>query len=238
MLRSIGKTLALGLLTFGVGIGLLVYVRHDSTETKLREAEQRNVQLQQFVERLTNDKRVADVIVTGTSVGANGVPTTELLFVEYTKGGRELPAKRFTIEGDRAHIDALIIKFEHDFVKANDPLRGHSIVLFHRLFGDRQKPVDGARIDEPGTIPAVYQDADPKVTTFEKELWDSFWQLTTDESLRQQRGVRVAVAQSVWGPFEPERLYTITLESTGGLNMTSEPLKGIYREALKGRGPQ
>ena len=237
MLRSIGKTFALGLLTIGVGLGVLVYVRHDSTEAKLREAEQRNVQLQQFVERLTDEKRVADVIVTGRSV-VNGVPMTELLFVEYTKGGRELPAKRFTIEGDRAHIDALIIKFEHDFVKANDPLRGRSIVLFHRLFSDRQKAIDGARIDEPGTIPAVYQDADPKVTAFEKELWDSFWQLTTDESLRQQKGVRVAVAQSVWGPFEADRLYTITLEASGGLNMTSEPLKGIYREALKDRQPQ
>lgn len=237
MLRSLGKTLALGLLTCGVGVGLFVYLQHDSTEAKLRAAEQRNVQLQQFVERLTDEKRVANVIVTGQSV-ANGMPTTELLFVEYTKGNRELPAKRFTIEGDRAHIDALVIKFEHDFVKTNDPLRGHSIVLFHRLFGDRQKPVDGARIDEPGVIPAVYQDADPKVTSFEKDLWDQFWQLTTDESLRQQKGVRVAVAQSVWGPFEPDRLYTITLEASGGLNMTSEPLKGIYREALKQRKPQ
>jgi hypothetical protein len=37
----------------------------------------------------------------------------------------------------------------------------------------------------------------------------------------------------VWGPFEADKLYTITVESNGGLNITNEPLKGIYREALK-----
>ena len=46
-------------------------------------------------------------------------------------------------------------------------------------------------------------------------------------------GVRVATGQGVFGPLVPERLYTLTLESTGGLNLTSEPMKGIYREALQ-----
>ena len=49
----------------------------------------------------------------------------------------------------------------------------------------------------------------------------------------KEKGVRVAMGQGVWGMFEPDRLYTITLENDGGLSLTSEPLKGIYREALK-----
>jgi hypothetical protein len=167
----------------------------------------------------------------------DGVPKTELLFVEYTKDGRELPAKRFTIEGNKAHIDAMVIKFDRDFVKQNDPLRGHSIVLFHRIFGDQQKPAEGFRIDEPGVVPAIYQDADPQVTAFEKDLWDKFWQLTTDAKLRQEKGVRVANPESVWGPFLPDMLYTVTLEAAGGLNLTAEPLKGIYKEAMKDRKP-
>ena len=31
------------------------------------------------------------------------------------------------------------------------------------------------------------------------------------------------------------KLEALTLESDGGLNLTSEPLKGIYREAIKQR---
>ena len=34
-------------------------------------------------------------------------------------------------------------------------------------------------------------------------------------------------------PFERDKLYTITLESDGGLNLTASPLKPIYREALR-----
>ena len=37
----------------------------------------------------------------------------------------------------------------------------------------------------------------------------------------------------VWRPFEPGKLYTITLQTDGGLIINSEPLKGIYSEALK-----
>ena len=45
--------------------------------------------------------------------------------------------------------------------------------------------------------------------------------------------LRVAQGEGVWVPFYPDKLYTVTLDSDGGLNITSSPLKGIYREALK-----
>ena len=46
-------------------------------------------------------------------------------------------------------------------------------------------------------------------------------------------GVRVAQGEGVWRPVDPDKLYTITLECNGGLNIRSEPLKAIYSEALK-----
>ena len=39
----------------------------------------------------------------------------------------------------------------------------------------------------------------------------------------------------LWGPMKLDRLYTITVEPMGNLTMTSEPIKGIYREALRQR---
>jgi hypothetical protein len=75
------------------------------------------------------------------------------------------------------------------------------------------------------------------VSKFDIELWRDFWKLAEDPRFRQEKGVRVANGQGLWGPFEADKLYTITIESDGGLNMASEPLKGIYREALKRKGP-
>ena len=64
-------------------------------------------------------------------------------------------------------------------------------------------------------------------------MWKDFWRLTTDPAYRAEKGVRLAEGQSNWGPFENGRLYTITLQAAGGLDMTSEPLKGIYKEAMR-----
>ncbi len=49
-------------------------------------------------------------------------------------------------------------------------------------------------------------------------------------------GVRVAQGEGVWRPFEMGHLYTLTLETNGGLNIHSEPMRGVYQEALRSRG--
>lgn len=225
--------------------GVLVYQDVFSTNRKMAALEQQNlkleeqkVQLQQIVRHLGEEKRVAEVLVTDQSEVGGKLKTT-LVFVEYAKDGSALPGRTFTIEGKTAHVDALVVKFDGKFVEERDALRGHSIVLFYRLFGEHQNPAAGYRIDEPGKIPDIYRgkDLDPRTAAFEKELWTNFWKLVEDESYRNAMGVRVAQGESPWGPFEKDRLYTISIESDGGLNITSEPLRGIFREALQSRQP-
>jgi len=126
-----------------------------------------------------------------------------------------------------------VIKFEHDFVQSEDPLRGHSIALFTRVYGDAESPASAQTIDLPGDIPAIYRGADPRVSQFELDLWTNFWRLFTDDAYRKEKGVRVANGQGVWGPFKQEVLYVITVESDGGVNIRPEPLEGIFREALR-----
>ena len=127
----------------------------------------------------------------------------------------------------------MVVIFDGKYVQDRDPLRGRSIALFTRLFGDKQTPEQAHRIDDPAQIPAVYRGADPHVSEFEQELWRDFWRLADDEQYRKSMGVRVAQGDGVWRPFEPGKLYTITLQTDGGLIINSEPLKGIYSEALK-----
>ena len=234
----LGRLLKL-LLFIGVacaaGVGVYTYQSHDAVRAALRRERERTEELRQIVQRLTAERRVADVLVTDQQT-VNGTPRTSILFVEYARDGAALPAKRFTVDGSTIHIDALVVKFEGRFVEQNDALRGHSIALFTRLYGEAQAPAAGFAIDEPGAAPAVYRAADPKLTAFQKELWQNFWRLADDSQYRTGMGVRVVQGEGVWRPFAPGRLYTLTLESNGGLNIRSEPIKGIYREALKSTG--
>ena len=232
MLRTTAKLLGLLVLVIAGSSGIIAYHNHFAAERKVEQLQEERKQLQQIVKRLAEEKRVAEVLVESQQT-VDGELRTTLLFVEYAKDGTTLPPKSFSFVGKMAHVDAMVIKFDQDFVQSDDPLRGHSIALFTKIFGDKQTPAEAQWIDEPGTIPSVYRGADPRVSKFELELWRNFWKLAEDPSYRQQHGVRIANGQGLWGPFEPDKIYTITIESDGGLNMTSEPLKGIYREALK-----
>ena len=223
------------LLRFGTALALVIVASacvhwwRTTTEDQRRvvELQQQKQQLEKVVDHLTADKRVADVLVTDQSKQGDKT-ITKLLFVEYDRTGKALPPRELSIEGTEAHLDATVIEFDKDFVMKDDPLRGHAICLFTRVYGDKQTPASGTAIDTPDTVPTFYQSADPKVTQFEQGLWRKFWQLEQDPALRQAAGVKVATGKSVWGPFAPELLYTVTLQSDGNLSRTAEPIRGVY----------
>jgi hypothetical protein len=243
-LKTITKTGLLAMLVGGGSFSIWFYAhRHSSDyqieqlESQKRQLEKEKQQLQTVVQRLSDEKRVAEVLVTDQKT-VDGTLRTTLLFDEYKHDGSTLPPRLFTIEGNIAHIDAMVIKFDRGLIAQNDPLRGRSVALFHRLFGDKQSPQQAFAIDPPGQPPAIYRGDPTEPATqaaFEKELWQNFWRLAEDKDYRQSKGVRIANGQGIWGPFSPDRLYIITLDSDGGLNLTSEPLKGIYKDALQQR---
>jgi hypothetical protein len=236
MLRAITKLLSLAtVLTIGV-IVIFVYREHTAEQRKNEELLDENLQLKQVVDRLTDEHRVAEMMVIDQKI-LNGIPQTTLLFCETARNGTKLTPKRFVISGNEVHLDAMVIKFQHDFVKQNDPLRGHSLALFTRIFGNHQSPDDATLIDSPGQIPGYYAGTDLRVSQFETDLWNNFWKLTNDTQYRLDKGVRISNGQGLWWPCDPSQLYTITIESDGGLNVTSEPVQPIYREALKQKAP-
>jgi len=108
--------------------------------------------------------------------------------------------------------------------RAGDPLRGHSIALFTRIYGDKQAPRRRLTIDAPRHHSEIYQDANPTLAEFELDHWKNFWRLSSDRGYAASQHVRVANGQGIWGMFEPGQRYTLTLEADGGLNMTTEPL--------------
>ena len=225
------------------GSGTVLYYRHTHSadfkiaqlEAEKQQLQEQKQQLETVVKRLNVENRVAEILVRDQKQ-VGGVTTTTLLFVEYARDGvTPLPPKVFSIDGNTAHIDAMVIKFDHDFIEQNDPLRGHSIALFRKLYGERQTPDNGFPIDAPGKIPDIYRgpSESAKQSEFEQELWQNFWRLADDKEYRKSKGVRVADGEGVWGPFAADKLYKLTLDANGGLNLTNEPLKGIYLEALK-----
>ena len=111
MLRGFSRIIGLSLLILAGSVGLWVYHGQFAAERKIEKLEEEKRVLQQVVTRLTSERRIAEVVVTDQQT-IDDVTRTTLLFVEYARNGKPLPAKSFTIEGDTLHIDAQVIRFD------------------------------------------------------------------------------------------------------------------------------
>jgi hypothetical protein len=236
MFKALAKLASLSVLTLIGVVGLMFYRHQTSSQTQISELIQENVQLKDVIGRLEAERRVADFIVSDQQ-RVDGQLQTTLFMVEYGRDGKAMPARVFTVRGERVHVDGLVIKFDPQDVQKGDPIRGHALLLLERIYGDAQAPAEAATIDAPEQVPDVYRDANPKVSESEQALWKQFWQLADDASLREQYGVRVAHGAGVFVKPAPGRKYTITLQADGNITVFAETLPEIFNGLLK-RGPR
>jgi len=241
MLRAMYRMVVLGVLVATGSVGYWYYHNPLAPAVQIRRLEEDKRELQQIVRRLTDERRVAELIVTEQRPAADGAGVeTTLLFVEQARDGSALPAKSFTVRGDEVWLAGLSIRFEQGFVEKGDALRGRGIMLFTKLFGQNQTPAQGVEVDETGKIPDIYR-GDPKevarVSAFERELWGDFWRLVDDKQYRAEKGVAAAGGKAVYFRAQPDRLYRVTLDASGNPSVDWEPIKPIYREAMRKAAP-
>ncbi len=165
--------------------------------------------------------RVARVDVLGQSIDPEspGGKTTRLKFVELNPEGLALGAGvEYEIAGDIAYFEALIIKFDDDFVAANDLLKGSSLLLFRRIFGEYQAPSDGFPLDTVGQFPPSYS-PEHKNADFHRDLWARFWEYALDPGVVRESGVRAMHGEAPFIKLEPNRSFELELRSSGGLTI-------------------
>ncbi len=228
MAKGLAKLVAVLILAVSMAGATWYYLEQSSASKKLAAAAKENQVLGQIIERLAQERRMAELIVTDKHV-ENGKTRTTLLFAQADAAGQSGPAKTITLSGEMVHIAAQVIKFDRDYVRHNDPLRGHSIALFMTIYGSDTAPKDGIALDEPGQAPKAYATG---AGEFEAGLWRDFWKMAGDASYASSRGVRVANGQEVFGPFEVGKHYTITVEADGGMNLIARPMDAVYRAAV------
>jgi hypothetical protein len=200
-----------------------------------REKELEIQRLNEVVERLGAETRMAQVVVKDQSVDPKtGTLETTIKFMEIGRNGEPLPPRDFTVEGDVIYFDALVIKFNRDYIERGEALRGKNICLFRRIFGEHQSPEDGFLVDNSRPekkVPDIYR-VDSEPSAFEVDLWTDFWRYAENPKEAQRRGVRVIQGEAVYTRFLPQNLYTLTLEHSGGINIRVEPIPPILLDEM------
>ena len=129
--------------------------------------------------------------------------------------------KEFELEGTRLYVEAQVIKFEDGYVEQGDWLRGTSVCLFRRAYGEQQSPASGVQLDAAGLRPLPYR-GDELPPDFYLELWDKFWDYANDPEAAAEKGVRAASGEAPFMELRPDGSYRIELRASGGLTFTPE----------------
>ncbi len=170
------------------------------------------------------DHRVAklEVLSQGASGGNPDAVRTRLRFVELGPDGEQVgKGVETTVEGRIVYVETLVIKFGDDYVERGDALRGTSLCLFRRLFGERQRPDEGVPIDTAGTQPLVYA-SDDVPEAFHRDLWERFWDYANDPPLAHSMGVRAIHGEAPFIEVRPGKTYSVELRASGGLTIRTD----------------
>ncbi len=188
-------------------------------DARIRALTERNQALEAAVRLLRHTERRARLVVLDQGPEAGGQVRTRVRFTELDSQGDSVGEPReLLLDGDEIYVDALVIKFEDDFVTAGDALKGKALLLFRRIFTDRRRPAEGDVLDREGQMPQSYA-AERAPTAFERELWARFWELANDPEEARRRGVRALHGEAVSTRLRKDRVYAITLRSTGELTI-------------------
>ncbi len=214
-LRIVVGAVALGLSAAGASYFFGGFQVRELQE-KVGRLEDEKAELIEYARRLSASRRVAQVEALHQRTDGDGHVVTTLLWQEIGSNG--ILGKPVALEavGRQVYFEALVIKFEPQYVGAGDNERGASLALFRRIFGDQQTPQSADELDRSSRPPLD----DPRVANpLHDRLWELFWELVDDPKLATKYGVRVAQCEAPAVPVKPGDLWEIRLDAVGSLNI-------------------
>ena len=192
-----------------------------AVEEKLSVLSEENEELELRNRLLRLDHRLARVEVLEQRE-SEGEVTTSVRFTELGPGGKPAgEAKEVEVRGRFLYLESQVVKFSDEYVESADPLRGTSICLFRRVFGEQQKPMDGPELDSVGASPGVVRGDNVRAAEH-AELWQRFWDYANDPKLAREAGVRAVHGEAPFTELRPGKSYRVELRASGGLSIQPE----------------
>ncbi|MBU1900213.1 hypothetical protein KKB55_20925 [Myxococcota bacterium] len=177
------------------------------------------------LERAWGQDLIARLHVKSIDYFSPNEPKMDVVFIQYERGNEKKPIIRseFSLVGDSFHVDSWVINFDRLKIENGDPLRGKSIATFRRAYGNKQSPDDGVALHQSDWIPPEFKVADnPKFESFERELWQKFWSLASDQREAQLEGVDSAYGSGVFMRAQQGQDYKIMISNNVKMSIHPE----------------
>jgi hypothetical protein len=192
-------------------------------ETENAQQAEQILRIETAMHLLKTDQRLAKLeVLSQVSDETTGDTTTTVRFTELSPDGDAIGAPReFTLRGSVVYFDNWVVKFDDQYVEEADLLRGTSLTLFRRVFGEFQMPSEGFVLDAEGVMPQAYNSGG-EPNEFAQEIWRDFWTFANNPELAQTKGIRAAHGEAVSMKVEPGKTYRIVLRASDGLSIIPE----------------
>ncbi len=193
-----------------------------SDEVEIKTAELEELSIAMALLKIDHRVALIEILSQEPSPDDPDLIQTHLRFVELDAEGQ--PAGRgmdVTVDGTTVYVESLVVKFGDEYVESGDALRGTSICLFRRLFGEAESPTSGVEIDPAGLQPLAYTGVEGP-SPLHRELWARFWEYANDPELARARGVKAIHGEAPFIETRPGKTYRVELRASGGLTIQAE----------------
>lgn len=193
-------------------------------EVQAKAQEIRELKVSMYLLKVDHRVAVIEVIDQRPAPDDPGEVITTVHFIELDEQGEPMgePVEA-VVSGKKVYLDSQVIKFDDEFVEGGDFLKGTSVALFRRIFGENQAPSAGTEIDSAGVHPHPYGGGgDSEADVYYAELWQQFWNYANDPEAAAERGVRAIHGEAPSIEARPGKRYRVELRASGGLSIRPE----------------
>lgn len=189
-------------------------------QTTVKQKEQEINQLQTQIRLLKVTRRVARlrVIEQYRDSQTDSIHTT-LEFVELDDNGTPIGNRiNATVEGKIVYVDGWIVKFKDKYVQKSELPRSSSVILFHRIYGQKQSPESGIQLDDMDSVPHPYRGKKAENELIE-QIFRDFWSVANSKSLQNKMGIRAAHGTAGYIKAETGKTYRVSLRASGDVSI-------------------
>ncbi|MFW2479965.1 MAG: hypothetical protein ACN4GF_07570 [Lentimonas sp.] len=198
------------ILTFAI-IGVSFYQSSSTIHSLLTE----NHELNKAIKNLTAEEQIGYATLQSQARDVTGQLQSTVRFVQTAAGRpKEIVSEQlFTITGDVIHFDALIVKFNNQYVQDG---KGRSLYLWRRIYGENNSPASGKLIELPGDAPERYHSISKSLRMKDSDIfWEAIWELANNPEQLSEYGITAVFGNAIYSRMQEGQITLFKISPTG-----------------------
>jgi len=210
-----GKAITYIITLAALAAAALVGVSYYFSTSSIHELLTENRELSQAIENLTAEDQIGYATLQEQTRSPEGQLQSKIRFVQTAADNPKVIVSEqiFTVDGDIAHFDALIVKFTDDYVKSG---KEKALFLWRRIYGEGTPPANGEAIELPGTAPERYYNITKALRLKNRDIfWEAIWDLASQPDALSEYGVKAVFGNAIYTKMAPDRIYYFKISPNG-----------------------